>query len=219
MSIWFILLAKAVMRIDCSLYLVADTEFAAGRDLPALVSAAVEGGATVVQLRSKGLPLRDLLELADWITGRLQGAGVPLLVNDRVDVALACGAAGVHLGQEDMPVPAARKILGAERIIGVSVNTLEEAREAESAGADYVGLGPVFPTSTKETRLAVVGPEGVARVKAALSIPVVAIGGITAANAPEVSKAGADGIAVISAILGAPDARAAAAKLRAAFGR
>ncbi len=207
------------MRIDCSLYLVADTEFAAGRDLPALVSAAVEGGATVVQLRSKGLPLRDLLELADWITGRLQGAGVPLLVNDRVDVALACGAAGVHLGQEDMPVPAARKILGAERIIGVSVNTLEEAREAESAGADYVGLGPVFPTSTKETRLAVVGPEGVARVKAALSIPVVAIGGITAANAPEVSKAGADGIAVISAILGAPDARAAAAKLRAAFGR
>ncbi len=207
------------MRIDYSLYLVADTEFAAGRDLPALVSSAVEGGATVVQLRSKGLPLRDLLELADWISGRLKGTGVPLLVNDRVDVALACGAAGVHLGQEDMPVPAARKLLGAERIIGMSVNTLEEAREAEKAGADYVGLGPVFPTATKETRLAVIGPEGIARIKAALSIPVVAIGGITAANAPEIARAGADGIAVISAVLGAPDARAAAVKLRAAFGR
>ena len=207
------------MGIDYSLYLVADTEFAAGRDLPALVSSAVEGGATVVQLRSKGLPLRDVLELAAWISGRLDGTGVPLLVNDRVDVSLACGAAGVHLGQEDMPVPAARKILGAGRIIGVSVNTEKEAREAEAQGADYVGLGPVFPTSTKETGLAVVGTEGVAQIKRALGIPVVAIGGITAANAPEIARAGADGIAVVSAILGAPDARAAAAKLRAAFGR
>lgn len=207
------------MGIDYSLYLVADTEFAAGRDLPALVSSAVEGGATIVQLRAKGLPLRDFLELAAWISGRLDGTGVPLLVNDRVDVALACGAAGVHLGQEDMPVPAARKILGAGRIIGVSVNTEKEAREAEAQGADYIGLGPVFPTSTKETLLAVVGPEGVAQIKRALGIPVVAIGGITAANAPEIARAGADGIAVVSAILGAADARKAAAKLRAAFGR
>jgi thiamine-phosphate pyrophosphorylase len=207
------------MRIDYSLYLVADTASAFGRDLPALVASAVEGGVTVVQLRSKALPLRDFLELAAWIKGPLDKAGLPLLINDRADVALACGAAGVHLGQDDLPLPEARRILGAERVIGVSVNTLEEALDAERAGADYVGLGPVFPTSTKETRLAVVGPEGVARLKAALTIPVVAIGGITAANAPSLARAGADGIAVVSAILGAADARRAAAALRSAFGR
>lgn len=202
------------MRIDYSLYLVADAEFAAGRDLPALVASAVEGGVTVVQLRAKGLPVRDFLDLALRIAERLEGTGVPLIVNDRVDIALACGAAGAHLGQEDLPVPEARKILGAKRIIGVSVNTLEEAREAEKRGADYVGLGPVFPTSTKETTLAVIGAGGVAAVKRALKIPVVGIGGISASNAHDVVKAGADGIAVISAILGAPDARRAAAELR-----
>lgn len=202
------------MRIDYSLYLVADAEFAAGRDLPALVASAVEGGVTAVQLRAKGLPVRDFLDLALRIAERLEGTGVPLIVNDRVDIALACGAAGAHLGQEDLPVPEARKILGAKRIIGVSVNTLEEAREAEKRGADYVGLGPVFPTSTKETTLAVIGAGGVAAVKRALKIPVVGIGGISASNAHDVVKAGADGIAVISAILGAPDARRAAAELR-----
>lgn len=202
------------MRIDYSLYLVADAEFTAGRDLPALVASAVEGGVTAVQLRAKGLPVRDFLDLALRIAERLEGTGVPLIVNDRVDIALACGAAGAHLGQEDLPVAEARKILGAKRIIGVSVNTLEEAREAEKRGADYVGLGPVFPTSTKETNLAVIGAEGVAAVKRALKIPVVGIGGITASNAHDVVKAGADGIAVISAILGAPDARRAAAELR-----
>lgn len=207
------------MRIDYSLYLVADAEFAAGRDLPGLVEGAVDGGVTIVQLRAKGLLVRDFLDLALRIAERLEGTGVPLIVNDRVDIALACGAAGVHLGQEDMPVPSARKILGPKRIIGVSVNTLEEARAAEGLGADYVGLGPVFPTSTKETRLAVAGTEGVARLKRVLGIPVVAIGGITAANAPAVARAGADGIAVISAVLGAADTQLAAAELKKAFGR
>lgn len=214
-----ILRDRAAMGIDHSLYLVADAGFAAGRDLPALAAAAVEGGVTVVQLRAKDLSARDFLSLALEVGGRLKTSGVPLVINDRVDVALACGAAGVHLGQDDMPVTAARKILGKDRLIGVSVNTLEEAMEAEKLGADYVGLGPVYPTATKETDLAILGPEGIARIKQVLGIPVVAIGGITAANAPDIARAGADGIAVVSAILGAADPKRAAADLRKAFGR
>jgi thiamine-phosphate pyrophosphorylase len=207
------------MANDYSLYLVADAEYAAGRDLPALVGAAVRGGATAVQLRAKTLAGRGFVELGLEIARILAGSGVPLLVNDRLDVALACGAAGVHLGQDDMPVPLARKILGPAMTIGVSVNTPEEARRAESAGADYVGAGPAFATPTKETDLPVLGLEGIGRIKSAVRIPVVAIGGIGAGNAAEIARSGADGIAVVSAILGAPDARRAAEELREAFKR
>jgi len=207
------------MRPDYALYLVADAGFAAGRDLPALVGAAVEGGVTVVQLRAKGLAARDFLDLARRVAGRLTAAKVPLLINDRADIAAACGADGVHLGQEDLPVQEARRIVGEGRIIGISVNTLEEALEAERSGADYIGLGPVFPTSTKDTPLAVVGLKGVARLKRALTIPVVAIGGITVSRAGGLARAGADGMAVVSAVLGAADPKRAAADLRAAFGR
>ncbi|NTU51419.1 MAG: thiamine phosphate synthase, partial [Candidatus Aminicenantes bacterium] len=125
--------------------------------------------------------------------------------------------AGVHLGQDDIPVPLARRILGPGGTIGVSVNTPEEARRAELEGADYVGAGPAFATASKETGLPVLGPEGVGRIKRAVGIPVVAIGGIGAGNAAAIAGAGADGIAVISAILGATDARRAAAELRKAF--
>jgi thiamine-phosphate pyrophosphorylase len=142
---------------------------------------------------------------------------VPLIVNDRLDVALACGASGVHLGQGDLPVPAVRRILGPGGKIGVSVNTPGEARRAEREGADYVGAGPAFATATKETDLPVLGPEGIAGIRRAVGVPVVAIGGIGAANAAAMARAGADGIAVVSAILGAPDARQAAAELRKAF--
>jgi thiamine-phosphate pyrophosphorylase len=215
------------MAVDYSLYLVADADFigktavpgAAGRDLLDLVEAAVRGGVTVVQLRAKTLSFPDFLELGLGAAGRLAGTGVPLLVNDRLDIALACGAAGVHLGQDDTPLAAARRMLGGDRIIGVSVNTLEEARRAESEGADYVGAGPAYPTATKETALAVLGPEGLGRIKRAVGIPVVAIGGISASNAASVARSGVDGIAVVSAILGAPDAARAAAGLKTAFGR
>jgi thiamine-phosphate pyrophosphorylase len=205
------------MTIDYALYLVADAGFAAGRDLPALVDAAVDGGVTVVQLRAKDLPKPDVIALASEISRRLRPRGVPLLVNDHPDVAKACGAAGVHLGQDDMPVAFARRLLGPDAVIGVSVNTPEEARRAELEGADYAGAGPAYATSTKETALAVLGPAGIALIKRATVLPVVAIGGITPANAPELAHAGAAGIAVVSAILGAPDARRAAAELLRAF--
>jgi thiamine-phosphate pyrophosphorylase len=207
------------MAIDWSLYLVADAGYAEGRDLPALVEAAVRGGATVVQLRAKDLPARAFAALAVETARRLAPTGVPLLVNDRVDIALACGAAGVHLGLDDLPVPDARRILGPGAVIGVSVNTPEEARRAAAEGADYVGAGPAFATSTKDTPLAVLGPDGVARIKRAAGVPVVAIGGITAANAASLAAAGADGVAVVSAVLGSPDPERAAADLARAFGR
>ena len=207
------------MAIDWSLYLVADAGYAHGRDLPALVEAAVRGGATVVQLRAKDLPARAFAALASETARRLAGTGVPLLVNDRVDIALACGAAGVHLGQDDLPVSDARRVLGPGAVIGVSVNTPDEARRAAADGADYVGAGPAFATSTKDTPLAVLGPDGVARIKRAAGVPVVAIGGITAANAGSLAAAGADGVAVVSAVLGSPDPEGAAADLARAFGR
>jgi len=200
-------------KIDWSLYLVADTEFAAGKNLVHLVSEAVLGGVTIVQLRAKDLGTRDFLELALRVSEKLGKTGIPLLINDRVDIALACGAAGVHLGQDDMPLPDARRLLGPDKMIGISVNTLDEAAEAERLGADYLGLGPIFGTSTKQTVLPVLGPEGIQRLRRQIRIPMVAIGGINAGNAGAVKKAGADGIAVVSAILGARDARQVAAEL------
>jgi thiamine-phosphate pyrophosphorylase len=207
------------MAIDYSLYLVADADFAAGRDLAGIVEAAVRGGVTLVQLRAKSLSGREFVELGRRIAGRLATMGIPLIVNDRLDIALACGASGAHVGQEDMPVAMARRILGPGRTIGLSVNTPEEAVRAERDGADYVGAGPTYATSTKETALDVLGPEGVGRIKRAVRIPVVAIGGIAAENASAVAASGADGIAVVSAILGAPDARRAAEELKRAFKR
>jgi thiamine-phosphate pyrophosphorylase len=207
------------MAIDWSLYLVADADYAAGRDLAALVEAAVRGGATVVQLRAKSLEARAFIGLGLEIARRLAGTGAPLLVNDRLDIAQACGAAGVHLGQDDIPAAAARRILGPGATIGVSVNSAEEALRAEREGADYVGAGPAFATSTKETPLAVLGPEGIGRIKRAVRIPVVAIGGITAVHAASLAAAGADGIAVVSAVLGSPDPERAAGELVRAFGR
>jgi len=205
------------MVADYSLYLVADAGFAAGRDLPGLVEAAVDGGVTIVQLRAKNLAGGAFVALGLEIAGRLAARGVLLLINDRVDIALACGAAGIHLGQDDMPVAAARRLIGPDAVIGVSVNTPGEARRAEREGADYVGAGPAYATATKETGLAVLGPEGIGLIRRGIGIPVVAIGGISAANAAEMERAGADGIAVVSAILGAPDARQAAAALKRAF--
>lgn len=203
--------------LDYTLCLVADAGFAGGRDLLALAEQAVAGGATLVQLRAKGFPDRDLVELGRWMAERLARLGVPLIVNDRADIALACGAAGVHLGQDDLPIEAARRISGPEAVIGVSVNTVEEALRAQAEGASYLGAGPVFPTETKDTRLPAIGPDGLRDIKRAVKIPVVGIGGITASNAPELAGTGIDGIAVISAILASPDARQAAEKLKQAF--
>ncbi len=205
------------MAIDYSLYLVADAEYAGGRDLPNLVEAAVDGGVTAVQLRAKRLGGAAFAALASDLASRLARRGVPLLVNDRIDIALACGAAGAHLGQDDVPVAVARRLLGPRAVIGVSVNTPEEARQAERDGADYVGAGPAYATSTKETPLPVLGPAGIGLIRRATRLPVVAIGGIAAANAADMASAGADGVAVVSAILGATDVRRAAEELKQAF--
>jgi thiamine-phosphate pyrophosphorylase len=200
-------------RADLSLYLIADAEYAGSRDLVALVREAVRGGVTAVQLRAKGVDIREFLDLAVRLKTALQKRSIPLIINDRVDIALACGAEGVHLGQDDMPAESARTILGKTKIIGLSVNTMKEAREAERLGADYIGLGPVYTTTSKETDLPILGPVGISRFRARLEIPIIAIGGIRASNAAEVMRAGADGVAVLSAVLGAADIRRAAREL------
>jgi thiamine-phosphate pyrophosphorylase len=202
---------------DYTLYFVADVEFASGRDLVPIIREAVRGGATVVQLRSKDLPFHDFLDLARRVGATLKTRRIPLVINDRVDVAMACRAAGVHLGQEDMPLSLARKMLARNTLIGCSVNSTGEALEAESQGADYVGLGPVFPTMTKSTGLPVLGLAGLREVKSRVRIPVIAIGGITPQNARSVREAGADGVAVVSSILGAEDPGRAARALKRAF--
>jgi len=200
--------------VDWTLYLIADVNYAAGRDLVPLIEEAVRGGVTMVQLRAKGLETREFLELATRMASVLNKCSIPLIINDRVDIVLACGADGVHLGQDDGPPDVARTLLGGSKIIGVSVNTLEEAHEAERLGADYIGLGPIYATTTKDTELPVLGPEELRRMRQKIGIPIIAIGGINAGNAAEVMKAGAAGIAVVSAILGAPDARKAASELK-----
>jgi thiamine-phosphate pyrophosphorylase len=208
---------SAAKTVDWTLYLVADVDYAAGKDLVSMVEEAIAGGVTAVQLRAKDLNTSDFLDLARRLLQTLRGSGVPLIINDRTEIALACGAAGVHLGQGDLSPDTARNLLGHSRIIGVSVNTLGEAREAERLGADYVGLGPAYATTTKRTDLPTLGPDGIRRIKSKIGIPVIAIGGISAGNAAEVMQAGADGVAVVSAILGAPDVRKAAAELKKAI--
>lgn len=192
-----------IIKIDWTLCLVADAEIAGDRDLINIIRQAVAGGVTLVQLRAKKLSAYAFLELGLKAASLLRKKKIPLLINDRPDIALACRAGGVHLGQDDMPVAAARLLLGKDRMIGLSVSSLKEALKAEKEGADYVGLGPVFPTLTKDTPLTPLGLRGVRDIRARISIPILAIGGITKDNAPEVIRAGADGIAVVSAIMSA----------------
>jgi len=192
-----------IIKIDWTLCLVADAEIAGDRDLINIIRQAVAGGVTLVQLRAKKLSASAFLELSLKAASLLRKKKIPLLINDRPDIALACRAGGVHLGQDDMPVAAARLLLGKDRMIGLSVSSLKEALKAEKEGADYVGLGPVFPTLTKDTPLTPLGLRGVRDIRARISIPILAIGGITKDNAPEVIRAGADGIAVVSAIMSA----------------
>ena len=195
------------------LYLCTDRGLAKGRPLLEAVEAAIAGGVTMVQLREKELSGREFFSLAREmlvLTGRYN---VPLIINDRLDIALAVGAAGVHLGQDDLLLAAARRLAGKDFIIGVSAHNVEEALIAQEEGADYLGTGAVFPTGTKVVP-GIIGPQGLAAVTSAVKIPVVGIGGIGPANAAEVMAAGASGIAVISAILSKDDIRKAAAELR-----
>lgn len=206
-------------RLDVTLYLVTDRGLAGGRPVEAVVSEALEGGVTLVQVREKELGTRRFLEQAMAVKEAADRFGVPLIVNDRLDIALACGAAGVHLGQDDMDCPTARRLAGKNFIIGVSVSTPEEAIQAEADGADYLGVSPIFATPTKTDAPQPTGLTGLEAIRAAVGIPLVGIGGIHEGNAAEVIRAGADGIAVVSAIMAAPDPRAASRLLLAALER
>ena len=205
---------RITMReIDWRLCLVADAEAAGKRDLVAIVRDAADAGVTLIQLRGKTLDTRDFLDLALQTSGILKPRGIPLIINDRADVVLASGADGLHLGQQDLPLAYARKILGRERLIGISVNTIEEARAAESGGAGYVGVGPIHFTSSKEKLPTILGLEGLRSIREKVHIPILAIGGIDTNNAKAVITSGADGIAVISAIMGADNISEATEKL------
>jgi thiamine-phosphate pyrophosphorylase len=201
-------------RFDLSLYLVTDPEMTARRGLLETVAAAIAGGVTIVQLRQKDGPARLMAEAGRSLQALLAPHGIPLIVNDRVDVAQAIGADGIHVGQDDLPPAAARAMLGPDAIIGLSVTREEELGTFDSAVTDYVGLSPIFPTGTKSDAGPALGEAGFAALRRRLSCPVVAIGGITAANAARAIAAGADGIAVVSAICAAADPRAAARALR-----
>ena len=198
---------------DLSLYLVTDEPLTAGRSLEHIVRQAIEGGVTAVQLREKTASTRELLEQARWMRRLTRDAGVCLIVNDRIDVALAVDADGVHVGQSDMPVDTARELLGDERVLGVTAANSAEAEQARRHGADYVGSSAVFATPTKTDTGPPIGLRGLSELVRAVQLPVVAIGGIKADNAGEVIQAGAAGVAVVSAIVAADDPRAAAAEL------
>jgi len=201
------------MRFDLRVYVITHAGFR-GRSHEDVARAAVAGGATALQLRDKESAGRALVGTARRLVALANPAGVPVVVNDRVDVALAAGADGVHVGEDDLPVADARRLLGPERIVGASAGTVEEARRAEQEGADYLGVGPVFPTATKADAGEAIGLDGLRKIVAAVRVPVVGIGGITVENAAQVVLAGAAGVAVVSAVAGADDMVEATRRLR-----
>lgn len=187
------------------LVVITDSELAAPRDVADVVGAALRAGAPAVQLRDKVLPPRDLLPLARRLRADTHTSGALFFVNDRLDLALAAGADGVHLGPDDLPVAAARRIAPPGFLIGHSADDPHAARAAVAAGADYIGCGTVFPTGTKTDAGSAIGVGRLAEVARCVDAPVVAIGGITVGRAPEVLAAGASGCAVVSAVMGAAD--------------
>jgi thiamine-phosphate pyrophosphorylase len=199
------------------LYLVTDRAVIGDRALTDVVLAAVEGGAQTVQLREKNASTRVFVELAGVLQELLAPRGVPLIINDRVDVAMASGANGVHLGRDDMAYPDARRLLGPDTVIGLSVETMDDVMHAEQFDVNYLGVSPIFATPTKTDTRGVWGIDGLAAVRRRSRHRLVAIGGLHAGNVSDVVAAGADAVAVVSAVCGAPDPRAAAAELVAAM--
>ena len=200
------------MRLS-GLYLILDPAVAGSCSLVDLVQTALDAGVRLFQLRMKTPDTRKFYDLAAALGLLVRKGGGTFIVNDRCDVAAAVGADGVHLGQEDLPLADARAILGPGKLIGISTHNLVQATEAEAGGADYIGFGPIFPTTTKENPDPVVSVSGLHEVRTKVRIPIVAIGGITSKNAADVRAAGADCCAVISAVLSAPDPAKAMAEL------
>ncbi len=201
-------------NIDYSLYLVTDRGLAGGRSNFEVVKAAVEGGATVVQLREKDCSTREFVQQALAIKDFLRNRRIPLIINDRLDVAQAVRADGVHLGQTDMPLEMAKEILGDSMIIGISAESLEDAIAAERGGADYLGVSPIYATPTKTDTAPPLGLAGLREIRKAVRLPLVGIGGLNRQNCAEVIRSGADGVALVSAIVAADDPEAAARVLK-----
>jgi thiamine-phosphate pyrophosphorylase len=202
---------------DLSLYLVLGAADTGKRPFEEVVLAAIEGGVTVVQLREKDVTTRVLLEHALRLKALLEPRGVPLIVNDRIDVAMAARADGVHLGQDDMPAALARRLVGEEMLIGLSVSDRVEADTADPEVVDYCGIGSVFPTGTKSDAGAAIGPGFAQELRELVDLPSVAIGGIDTGNAGQLRGSGIEGLAVVSAICAADDPGAAAGELRRAY--
>ena len=200
--------------MDFALYVITDETIAGGRPHTRIAQQATLGGADIIQLRDKGRSCAELITIGREIAAITKKSGAVLIINDRLDVAIACGADGVHLGQDDMPVSTARQLAPEGFIIGVSVGTVVEAVEAERGGADYIALSPIFSTASKDGAGPGYGLVRLAAIKRAVSVPVIAIGGINRQNVRDVIAAGADGIAVISAVVASPDITAAAQELK-----
>jgi thiamine-phosphate pyrophosphorylase len=207
------------LQVDLRLYALVDPERAGGRDLPELAAILAQGGATLVQLRDKLGETRAMVATARAVRARLAPFSIPFLVNDRIDVALAAGADGVHLGQDDMAIEDARRLLGAQAVIGLSIKTIDQALQAPIEHLDYACIGGVFATSSKDNPDPPIGLAGLNSILSTLRsraphLPIGAIAGIDAANAASVIAAGADGVAVISALSLDADPQAAARRLR-----
>ena len=200
-------------EFDLGVYLITDRACCGSRGVDEVVGAAIDGGVTLVQLRDKNVDARPMLELGRRLLSLLRPAGIGLIVNDRIDVAQVLDADGVHIGQLDIPYPEARRLLGPAKIIGVSVGSEAEAREAAGWDVDYVGVGPVYPTATKSDAGAALGPDETARLARISGHRAVAIGGIDSTNAAILYAAGLEGVATISAICSAPDPEAATRRL------
>ena len=202
--------------IDYTLYVCTDRCLMSSPTIEESVEKAIKGGAGVIQLREKDASGRSFLQIAESVHAITRRYGIPLIINDRVDIALAVGAEGVHLGQDDIPARAARRIIGPDMILGVSASSLEEARQAERDGADYLGVGAMNPTMTKSDADTVTVDE-LKAIRAAVSIPIVIIGGINFSTIGHYKGIGVDGIAVVSAVVAADDPERAARELRAAW--
>lgn len=204
------------MKPDYSLYLVTDRMLMSTKTLGEAVEQAVIGGCTMVQLREKEILSLDFYVLASEMKKITDRYGIPLIINDRIDIAMAVGAAGVHIGQKDIPADIARKVIGKEMLLGVSAVSAAEAVNAAKAGADYLGVGAMFPTGTKPDA-GFVSMEELGRIRKAVDIPIVVIGGISKENAMLFQPMGIDGLAVVSAVIAQPDIKKSAADLKSLF--
>ncbi len=204
------------MKPDYSLYLVTDRMLMSTKTLGEAVEQAVIGGCTMVQIREKEILSLDFYVLASEMKKITDRYGIPLIINDRIDIAMAVGAAGVHIGQKDIPADIARKVIGKEMLLGVSAVSAAEAVNAAKAGADYLGVGAMFPTGTKPDA-GFVSMEELGRIRKAVDIPIVVIGGISKENAMLFQPMGIDGLAVVSAVIAQPDIKKSAADLKSLF--